>query len=59
MKRFCGKAQERTKNETLDIVNHQWQRLVRGSNLPGRVSDLLESGGQEIDPYTASINIIN
>lgn len=58
---FAERRRERTKNETLDIVNYQWQRLVREEvNRPGRVSDLLEKVAvREVDPYTASTNIIN
>lgn len=58
---FAERRRERTKNETLDIVNYQWQRLVREEvNRPGRVSDLLEKvAAREVDPYTASTNIIN
>lgn len=58
---FAERRRERTKNETLDIVNYQWQRLVREEvNRPGRVSDLLEKvATREVDPYTASTNIIN
>ncbi|MFX4260667.1 methylmalonyl Co-A mutase-associated GTPase MeaB [Pelotomaculum propionicicum] len=58
---FAERRRERTKNETLDIVNYQWQRLVREEvNRPGRVSELLEKVAvREIDPYTASDSIIN
>ncbi|MDD4334223.1 MAG: methylmalonyl Co-A mutase-associated GTPase MeaB [Desulfotomaculaceae bacterium] len=58
---FAERRRERTKNETLDIVNHQWQRLVQEEvNRPGRVSDLLEKvADRKVDPYTASDNIIN
>lgn len=58
---FAERRRERTKNETLDIVNYQWQRLVREEvNRPGRFSDLLEKvAAREVDPYTASTNIIN
>lgn len=58
---FAERRRERTKNETLDIVNYQWQRLVREEvNRPGRFSDLLERvAAREVDPYTASSNIID
>ncbi|MDD2553690.1 MAG: methylmalonyl Co-A mutase-associated GTPase MeaB [Desulfotomaculaceae bacterium] len=58
---FAERRRERTKNETLDIVNYQWQRLVMEEvNRPGRVSDLLEKvAAREVDPYTASAKIIN
>jgi LAO/AO transport system kinase len=58
---FAERRRERTKNETLDIVNYQWQRLVREEvNRPGRVSELLEKvAAREVDPYTASSEIIN
>jgi LAO/AO transport system kinase len=58
---FAERRRESTKNETLDIVNYQWQRLVREEvNRPGRVSELLEKvAAREVDPYTASESIIN
>lgn len=58
---FAERRRERTKNETLDIVNYQWQKLVREEvNRPGRAKDLLEKvAAREIDPYTASLEIIN
>ncbi len=57
---YTKRRQERARNETLDIVNYQWQRLVkRQMNLPGRVNQLLEKvGNNEIDPYTASETIL-
>lgn len=58
---FAERRRERTKNETLDIVNYQWQRLVREEvNRPGRVNELLDKvAAREVDPYTASTSIIN
>lgn len=58
---FLQRRQERLKNETLDIVNYQWQRLVRQQmNLPGRVNELLEKvAAREMDPYTASSSILD
>ncbi len=57
---FKARRKERTKNETLDIINHQWQRMVRQQvDRPGRVNDLLEKvASMEVDPYTASSKII-
>lgn len=57
---FAERRRERTKNETLDIVNFQWQRLVRQQvNRPGPVNELLEKvATMEMDPYTASLQII-
>lgn len=58
---FKERRQERAKNETLDIVNHQWQRMVQQRiKLPGRVNDLLEKVAiREVDPYTASESILS
>lgn len=57
---FLQRRQERAKNEALEIVNYQWQRLVKEQmNLPGRVNQLLEQvASREIDPYTASASIL-
>lgn len=57
---FLQRRQERAKNEALDIVNYQWQRLVKQQmNLPGRVNQLLEKvASRETDPYTASASIL-
>lgn len=57
---FLQKRQERIKNEALEIVNYQWQRLVKQQmNLPGRINQLLEKvASREIDPYTASASIL-
>lgn len=57
---FLKRRQERLKSEALDIVNYQWQRLVRQQmNLPGRVNELLEKvASREVDPYTASALIL-
>ena len=57
---FQQRRQERAKNEALEIVNFQWQRLVRQQmNLPGRVNELLEKvASNETDPYTASALIL-
>ena len=57
---FLQKRQERAKNEALDIVNHQWQRMVREQIAAhGKVNDLLEKVAQrEMDPYTASASIM-
>lgn len=58
---FLERRQERAKNETLDIVNYQWQRMVQQRiKLPGRVNDLLAKVSvREVDPYTASESILN
>jgi LAO/AO transport system kinase len=55
------KRLERIKSETLDIVNYQWQRLVKQKmNLPGSINQLLEKVAcREIDPYTASASILD
>jgi len=57
---FTARRKERTKNETLDIVNYQWRKMVRQQvDRPGRVNDLLEKVvSMEVDPYTASAQII-
>lgn len=58
---FAEKRRERTKNETLDIVNHQWQRLVYEEvSHPGRVNELLAKvAAREVDPYTAASKIMD
>lgn len=57
---FEARRHERAKNETLDIVNQQWERLVRKQvNQPGLVKQLLEKvAAREADPYTASAQIM-
>jgi LAO/AO transport system kinase len=57
---FEARRNERAKNETLDIVNHQWERLVRKQvEQPGQVKQLLEKvAAREMDPYTASIKVM-
>lgn len=57
---FEARRNERAKNETLDIVNQQWERLVRKQvNQPGLVKQLLEKvASREADPYTASAQIM-
>ncbi|HAG08672.1 MAG TPA: methylmalonyl Co-A mutase-associated GTPase MeaB [Desulfotomaculum sp.] len=52
--------QERIKEETLEIVNHQWQQLVsRQVKIPGRINELLQEVlNRKIDPYTAANNIL-
>lgn len=52
--------QERIKEETLEIVNYQWQQLVsRQVKIPGRINDLLQEVlNRKIDPYTAANNIL-
>lgn len=58
---FDEKRRERTKNETLDIVNHQWRRMVHEEvSHPGRVNELLiKVAAREVDPYTAASKIID
>jgi LAO/AO transport system kinase len=58
---FAEKRRERTKNETLDIVNHQWQRLVHEEvSHPGTVNELLAKvAAREVDPYTAASKIMD
>jgi LAO/AO transport system kinase len=57
---FENRRNERAKNETLDIVNQKWERLVKKQvNQPGQVQQLLEKViAREIDPYTASMQIM-
>lgn len=57
---FEVRRNERAKNETLDIVSHHWERLVRKQvNQPGRVNQLLDKvAAREVDPYTASVQIM-
>jgi LAO/AO transport system kinase len=57
---FAVRRNERVKNETLGIVNQNWERLVRKQvNQPGRVKQLLEKvAAREVDPYTASVQIM-
>jgi LAO/AO transport system kinase len=58
---FTEKRRERIKNETLDIVNHQWRRMVHEEvSHPGRVNELLiKVAAREVDPYTAASKIID
>lgn len=58
---FLAKRQERAKDETLDIVNYQWQRLVKKQiDTHQKARDLLEKVAQrEIDPYSASALILD
>jgi len=58
---FDVRRNERAKNETLDIVSQQWERLVRKQvNQPGQVKRLLEKvAAREVDPYTASVQILD
>lgn len=57
---FLERRIERAKNETLEIVNYQWQRLVRQQiEMPGLVNELLDRvAAREMDPYTASSSIL-
>ena len=57
---FAVRRNERVKNETLGIVNQNWERLVKKQvNQPGRVKQLLEKvAAREVDPYTASVQIV-
>jgi len=57
---FDERRRERTRNEAVDIVNYQWEKLVRRQlELPGPVNDLLDRvAAREMDPYTASVTII-
>lgn len=58
---FAERRRERIKNETLNIVNHQWQRKVLEEvNRPGRSKELLDNvAAREVDPYTAAAKIVN
>lgn len=58
---FDVRRNERAKNETLDIVSQQWERLVKKQvNQPGQVKQLLEKvAAREVDPYTASVQILD
>ncbi len=55
------KRQERVKSEVLDIVDYQWQKLVRQQmTLPGGVSEVLEKvSRRETDPYSAAGSILD
>lgn len=57
---YEARRNERAKNETLDIVSQQWERLVKKQvNQPGLVKQLLEKvAAREADPYTASAQIM-
>jgi LAO/AO transport system kinase len=57
---FLKKRQERVSNEVLDIINYQWDRLVRQHlGKPGPVSEMLAKvSAREVDPYTASGMIV-
>ncbi len=57
---FLQKRQERASNEVLDIINYQWDRMVRQHlNKPGQANELLDRvTSREIDPYTASHMIV-
>ncbi len=57
---FSQRRRNRIKNEVLDNVNYQWQKLVEkyiGSS--GYIKNLLEEASSgKIDPYTASSSIL-
>jgi LAO/AO transport system kinase len=57
---FDERRRERTRNEAVDIVNYQWEKLVRRQlELPGPVNDMLDRvAAREMDPYTASATIM-
>ncbi|MCL6638373.1 MAG: methylmalonyl Co-A mutase-associated GTPase MeaB [Firmicutes bacterium] len=58
---YAGRRRERARNEALDIVNNQWQKLVRQQmESPGPVNELLNRvAAREMDPYTASASILD
>lgn len=55
------KRSERTRSETLEIVNYKWQKNVyKQLSLPGKVNELLDQVTQkQIDPYTAAYSILD
>ena len=57
---FSQKRRARIKNEVLDNINYQWQKLVKTyTDSPGYVRNLLEEASSgKIDPYTASCSIL-
>lgn len=56
---FAERRQQRLRSEALEIVNHQWQRLVRRQMNYGKVNELLNSvAAREIDPYSAAASIM-
>ncbi|MEW6424209.1 MAG: methylmalonyl Co-A mutase-associated GTPase MeaB [Bacillota bacterium] len=58
---FQKRREERLRSETLEILDRQWQRLVRKElKLSEEVNDLLEAVvKRQIDPYTAAASILN
>jgi len=57
---FQKRRKERLKSETLDILDRQWQQLVRKKMILSQtVNNMLNSVAQrEIDPYTAAASIL-
>lgn len=58
---FQQRREERLRSETLEILDRQWQQLVRKEmKLSEKVSDLLEAvARRQTDPYTAASSILN
>lgn len=54
------KRRERARAETLEIVDYQWQQLVRRQiNLPGGINDMLDQvARREKDPYSVANDIL-
>ncbi len=55
------KRQERARAEVLEIVDYQWQKLVRKQlTLPGGINELLDKvARRDSDPYTAASFILD
>lgn len=58
--RLESSREDRARKETLEIVDHQWQKLVKSQlNYRGQVSDILDLvADRKIDPYRAAANIL-
>lgn len=59
--RLDKKRQERARSEVLEIVDYQWQKLVRQQmTLPGGIKELLDKvASRDSDPYTAASFILD
>jgi len=57
---FHKRREDRLRSETLDILDRQWQQLVRKEmTMSPEVNDLLNAVVQrQIDPYTATASIL-
>ncbi|MCL6448724.1 MAG: methylmalonyl Co-A mutase-associated GTPase MeaB [Armatimonadetes bacterium] len=58
---FQQRREERLRSETLEILDRQWQQLVRKEmKLSEEVNDLLDAvARRQTDPYTAASSILN